>query len=49
LNINKTKFILFKPRRKKIHHDQALRIAIDSKEIKREKEAVFLGVIIESI
>ena len=46
LNIDKTKFILFKPRQKKIH--QSLRIAIDNnKEIKQVEETVFLGVIID--
>ena len=46
LNIDKTKFILFKPRQKKIH--QSFRIAIDNnKEIKQVKETVFLGVIID--
>ena len=39
LNIDKTKFILFKPRQKKIH--QSFRIAIDNnKEIKQVKETV---------
>ena len=45
-NIDKTKFILFKPRQKKI--PQSFRIAIDNnKEIKRVKETIFLGVIID--
>ena len=45
LNIDKTKFIIFKPRQKRI--SDLFHVKINNKEIKQEKETVFLGVIID--